>query len=131
MGDSLEQSPSPNTASYSELFESVEGFYISIGMSYDDFWRDDPRKTIAYRKAHALEADRKNAEAWRAGMYTLSAMQSVIANALAKKGSPPVTYLQEPLPLTQEEVAKRAERDALAAEQRVIKAFEKWAKEGG
>lgn len=105
--------------------------YISFGMTPDQYWNGNPKWAKEYREAHLLMQQRTNRDAWRDGQYTLSAFQTVIANALAKKGTNPIQYIKEPLPLTQKDVEDRKLRDEIERHQRIVEKMNKWAKEGG
>lgn len=67
-----------------------------------------------------LREQRENARAWRAGLYMVSALNATVMNAFRKKGSHPIEYLKEPLPLTENEAKEREIRDAKLREQRII-----------
>lgn len=73
-----------------------------------------------YREAELLRQKRVNVEAWRNGLYFVSALNATVGNMFRKKGTKPIEYLKEPLPLTDAEVEARRERDACLLEQRII-----------
>ena len=58
------------------------------------------------------------------GQYMMSAIQATVGNMFLKKGAPPVKYVTEPFPLTQEERDEREIRDAQEREQRLIERME-------
>ena len=89
--------------SFSKLFHDVEAYYISIGMTYDQFWYGDVWLAKVYRDAEELRERRANAEAWRNGFYMASALSSTVGNMFRKKGSKPIKYMDKPIPLTQKE----------------------------
>ena len=78
--------------SFSKLFHDVEAYYISIGMTYDQFWYGDVWLAKVYRDAEELRERRANAEAWRNGFYMASALSSTVGNMFRKKGSKPIKY---------------------------------------
>lgn len=88
--------------SFSKLFHDVEAYYISIGMTYDQFWHGDVWLAKVYRNAEELRERRANAEAWRNGFYMASALSSTVGNMFRKKGSKPIKYMDRPIPLTQD-----------------------------
>lgn len=107
----------------SKLFHDVEAYYISIGMTYDQFWRDDVWLAKVYRDAEELRARRANVEAWRNGFYTASALSSTVGNMFRKKGSSPIKYMDRPIPLTQKEHDEYEYQRALEAQERIKRAM--------
>lgn len=99
-------------------------------MSPKEFWSGPPRLARVYREAEVLRARRANAEAWRMGIYMTSALNATVGSMFRKKGSQPIPYLKEPLPLTEQEVKDREIRDAKAREQRIIDLMDRLASAG-
>lgn len=98
--------------SYTEVFESAFPFYLSIGMTYEQFWEGQPSLTVDYRKAHKIAQQRRNHEAWMQGYYIYNAIGAFaeILPAFPKKGAKIQPYLEEPFPLSEEEARERVER---------------------
>ena len=99
--------------SYGEIFAQLCPYYMSIGMSYDDFWNGDVSMVIAYRKANELRDKRRNYEFWLQGMYVYEALcdASPLFRFSMKKGTiKPEPYSKEPYPITAAEVREREER---------------------
>ena len=73
-------------------------YYLSIGMSADEFWRGDSTLVKAYQKAEELRKDRKNQELWWQGMYIYDALcaASPLFRAFGKKGAKAAPYAKEP-----------------------------------
>ena len=107
----------------SKLFHDVEAYYISIGMTYDQFWRDDVWLTKVYRDAGELRERRAHAGAWRNGFYMASALSSTVGNMFRKKGSSPIKYMDRPIPLTQKEQDEYEYQRALEAQERIKRAM--------
>lgn len=84
-------------------------FYLSIGMTYDQFWEQDCELVRAYRKAEELRQRRKNQELWLQGRYIYDALCAVspVLHAFAKNGTQPSPYLEKPYPSDKEESAAR------------------------
>lgn len=103
-----EQEPLP---SYTKQFEKVCGYYLSIGMSYEDFWDGEPDKARFYRDKHKRDLERKNQELWLQGIYIYEAILDAapVLNPLSKKKNP-IPYRTEPLPLTGIESKEQKER---------------------
>lgn len=101
--DGREGKPIPPKA-YTETFHAHFPYYLSIGMTYDQYWNGDPQLVKAYRRAAEISVERRNQEMWLQGMYIYDALccASPILRAFTKKGTKPVPYPKEPYPLTQE-----------------------------
>ncbi|MGN0558377.1 MAG: hypothetical protein ACI4IS_02885 [Acutalibacteraceae bacterium] len=84
-------------------------FYLSIGMTYEQYWDGDCCLTKYYRKAYELKRDRENERAWLQGMYVYEALCDVapIIRAFAKAGTKPLEYPEKPYAITQKEIKKR------------------------
>lgn len=91
---------------YSAKFDEVFPYYLSIGMTYDQFWNGDCTLVIPYRKADKLQKERKNQELWLQGLYIYEAILDVspVLHAFAKKGTKPKPYSSAPYPITNEEM---------------------------
>lgn len=117
--------------SYGEIFEQLCPYYMSIGMSYDEFWDGDVEAVKAYRKANELQDKRRNFEFWLQGMYFYEALcdASALFRFTMKKGTiKPEPYVKEPFPITEAEVREREEREARKKEERLKAEFTAFAK---
>lgn len=83
-----------------------------MGMSYEQFWFDDPGLVVAYRRADEIRRKRMNEELWLAGIYTMEALSSTVGNMFSK--SQKHQYPNEPKPITEADVAERKERERKA-----------------
>lgn len=88
-------------------------FYLSIGMTAEQYWDGDASLTRAYREAEALRAERRNQELWLQGMYIYEAVldASPILRSFAPAGTRPEPYPSEPYAITPAERKRRAERE--------------------
>ena len=112
--------------SYTEIFEQLCPYYMSIGMSYDDFWNGDVFMVKAYRTAYELREKRRNQELWLQGMYFYEALcdASPLFRFSMKKGIiKPEPYLKEPYPITAAEVREREAREAKQREEKIKAGF--------
>ena len=125
-GELLESSSSP---SYTEIFYEHFPFYLSIGMTYDQYWNDDCLLVKYYRKAHELGKQQRNQELWMQGLYIYEALCDVapILHAFAKPGTRPLPYSEKPYPLTKEEAVANKEAEEKAARAVAKAKFEAWA----
>ena len=113
MDDGEIENPSSEQRTFSEVFSEVFPWYMAIGMSYQEFWHDDPYLAVYYRKAHELKRDEENQKLWFNGLYTFIAISTALSNIhFDGKKHKVNNYLEEPLrirPKTEEELL--AERD--------------------
>ena len=103
---------------YTEKFYELFQYYLAIGMTYDQYWNDNPTLVKYYRKAAELRKEMKNEELWLQGMYIYEALCDVspILHAYAKKGTKPQPYSEKPYAITntqrEQEEEARARRVA-------------------
>lgn len=123
MGSELVNSPFPFEAgetdkicarsiSYTEQFYSHLPFYLSIGMTYEQYWNEDCCLVKYYREAFKLQRERDNEQMWLQGMYIYEALCDVspVLRAFAKKGTRPIEYSTEPYAITDEEIKRRRKK---------------------
>ena len=117
MGDSLEDKK-VEYVSLSEHFEKLCPIFMNFGMSYKEFWEDDP--TIAKQYLTAFEMKQKKEirnkewEIWKQGMYVYEALIDVspILHAFSKSKKP-LPYPEKPYGLMEDE----EEKDKITKEQ--------------
>lgn len=111
-GDSgLTEEPSNSPfKSYTEVFETAAPVYIGVyGMTYDQFWRDDPWIAKTMRDAWVARRKAENERDWLLGAYNYQALCTALSNAFRKKGTPAEKYLEKPFPIfppTKEEIER-------------------------
>lgn len=95
----------PFSNSYTSAFYDQFPYYLSIGMTPEQYWDGDPTLAKYYRKAEELRNHRRNQELWLQGMYIYDALCDVspIFHAFAKKGTKPRPYPDHPYSLTNRE----------------------------
>ena len=115
-GESEQKVRSP-FLTYTEQFYEVLPYYLSIGMTYEEFWDGDPHLAKYYRQADELRVERKNQELWLQGMYIYEALCDVapILQAMAKKGTKAQPYPEQPYAITE----KQRKRELVEKERRV------------
>lgn len=94
---------------YTERFYELFPFYLSIGMTTDEYWNQDCYLTQYYRKAFEMKQNRKNEELWLQGLYIYHALCDVspVLHAFAKDGATPLPYFDRPIPRTAKEAEER------------------------
>lgn len=128
MGDKLVTAPSPERIpTFTEIFDKCCGYYLSIGMSYTDYWDGDPEMVRFYRDKNKLDIERKNQELWLLGGYIYSALVDVspAVNALSKKHDP-LPYMGKPIeliPPTPEEEKRRRIEESKKATMQLVEAW--------
>ena len=78
------------------------------GMTYEQFWYDDPWIAKYYREAYIERRRAENVRDWLLGAYFYNAVGTAIGNAFRKKGARAEKYLEEPFPLYETEAEKEA-----------------------
>lgn len=97
---------------YTETFENLFPYYLSIGMTEEQYWDKDCTLVKSYRKADEMAMERQNLQSWLQGRYFYDALCSVapILHAFAKKGAKPQPYREEPYPITKQGAEQAREK---------------------
>lgn len=127
--------PTPSFA-YSEAFERVFPFYLTIGMTYDQFWRDDPELVKYYRDAFSLKQQLREQEIWLQGAYMAEAIGAVFSSKKNKVRYPqqPHGYLGKPKMSKKDRKIEEEKADARAKtsmEMWMVNINRKFEKKGG
>ena len=95
----------PISNSHTKAFYDFFPYYLSVGMSYEQYWDGDPALVKYYRKADELRRKRANEEMWLQGMYIYEALCDVspLLHAFAKRGTKPNPYSDHPYAITSKE----------------------------
>ena len=116
----------PFSNSYTDKFYDAFPFYLSIGMTPEQYWDGDSTLAKYYRKAHELQRKRRNEDLWLQGMYIYEALCDVspILQAFAKRGTKPHPYTDRPYSITsedrEEERKLKEQRDREKAKQYML-----------
>lgn len=96
---------------YNEIFERECSHYLSMGMSYHDYWDGDSAMTKFYRDKYKHDVEHENFNNWMQGAYFYEALckASPLFNALAKNHEP-IPYRSEPIPITTSAVKHEKEQ---------------------
>lgn len=122
-----EQGLDSPSITFEQYADDLCSYYMAIGVPEKEYWYGDYTHLKYYVKAHELKNEQKNEEMWLQGLYIHKAVEVVLQNAFAKKGSTPERYLDKPIritPLTAEEKEKNAE----AERQKIIANLTAWGK---
>lgn len=103
---------------YTELFNKHFPYYLSIGMTEEQYWDKDCLLVKYYREAEDLKNEKINQQVWLQGMYFYDALSRVspILHAYAKKGTKAQPYVEQPYP-----ISKRSAQEAKEKEEKVKK----------
>lgn len=96
------RSPCP----YTDIFNDKFPYYLSIGMTEEQYWDRDSCLVKYYRQAEELRRERVNQELWLQGMYFYDALARVspILHAFAKKGTKAQPYVEEAYPINKKKM---------------------------
>ena len=76
-GDDLSESEPSEPKILAEIFRLAFPYYLAMGMTYDEYWRDDPTLVRDYRKAWEIRKKNDEFDRWRRGMYFYDALLRV------------------------------------------------------
>lgn len=98
--------------SYKEIFEEQAPYFLSIGMTADEYWNKDPDLTRQYMKAYELRVEHENFNAYLQGLYNYKAIVcSAPAFDVFAHTRKPIPYDDEPIPITKKMAEEKAERE--------------------
>lgn len=109
-GDGGTGRPSP-LLRYGDKFEELCGYYMSLGMTYHEYWDGDAAMVKYFREADDLKRERRNSEMWLQAAYFYEALldASPVFNPLSKKNKP-FPFRSEPIPITTSGSKQQEER---------------------
>jgi hypothetical protein len=109
-GDDLTDSEPSEPQTLAEIFTGVFPYYLSMGMTYDEFWHGAPSLVRAYRKAYDMKRHERNYELWMQGRYIFEALRCApLLVGFPEKGYKPSSdgYPDKPYPLTEKEAREQ------------------------
>ena len=91
---------------YTDVFIKRFPYYLSIGMTEEQYWDKDCLLTKYYREAEEIRTEKANQMAWLQGMYIYDALARIspILRAFTKKGTKAQPYPGEPYPIGRKSV---------------------------
>ena len=119
-----------------KIFEDNCPFFIAMGMSYQQYWEEDPTIAKYYLKAYKIEEERTEWMLWKLGVYGYEALCDVspVLHAFAKKGTKPLPFADKPLFIdnsvmeTAKEKQEKEEKEAKNERLKAEVAFDVWAR---
>ena len=102
---------STSSFTYTEKFYELFPYYLSIGMTPEQYWDGDCTLVKYYRKAEELRNEKLNQELWLQGMYIYEALCDVapVLRAFVAKGTKPAPYSSKPYPLNDKQTKRDEE----------------------
>ena len=99
----------------SKIFDRECPYYMSYGMSYDDYWYGDCFKAKFYREQYVLRLEKEDRDMLIQGMYIYEALCDVspILHAFSKKGTKPLPYRTKTY---SEEIKEKQEKERIENE---------------
>jgi len=111
-----------------DIFDKAIPYYLSIGMSIDEFWHGDCENARYYREADKIKRHRKNEEMWLQGAYIYNAIGSLAPILrFSMKPQPPLPYMDKPLDLEPKEDSVPVEDKEKSAYEHGIASMRAWA----
>ena len=96
----LNETPTTQEKSYTEIFEESFPFYLAIGMSSAEYWSGDPSLVRYFRKAYKIKQEELNNNAWLQGLYIYDAVSTAVYNVMRGKNSKAREYAKQPYDFT-------------------------------
>lgn len=120
----LDKAADSSPSTLEKQFNSVFPYYLSIGMTPEQFWDGDVDLVKAYRKAYEYKKQEWNVQAYLNGLYTYEAIlrASPVLHAFAKRGTKPIPYREAPVELatTKEQVKQIEARKGLELQNKLM-----------
>ena len=98
MGSELLEDREPTEdKTQTEMFEEAFPYYLSLGMTYEQFFYEDPWLAFFYREASKKRIEHENFIAWLQGSYVYEGLLVSLARVLGGKND--VNYTDKPYEL--------------------------------
>lgn len=91
------EKPNVESVSYTEAFKKACPIFMFYGLTYDEFWHDDPFKAKFQLEKYRLDLKHKDELMWEQGMYIYEAILqcSPILHPFSKATNP-LPYTEKP-----------------------------------
>jgi hypothetical protein len=118
---------SPIKSNFRELFDEWFPYYLSIGMTPEQYWDGDPWLCKAYRRKAEFDKERLNEQLWLQGMYIYEALADVaqLFNGMVTKPKL-LPYPTEPYPLSGTASEERKRREYERKKEAVQNKLQAW-----
>lgn len=127
----LKEKDTPNKT-YTEIFEELCPLFLSMGMTYQEYWDGNNELPSLYLKKFKIEQERANEQAWLMGLYIYDTICNLapIFRPFSKKANIK-PYRKEPFSTKAKDGVEIEITDEKKIEQERLKAyvhFKEWAK---
>lgn len=101
----------PSLTPYTDIFNKNFPYYLSLGMTEEDYWDKDCLLVKYFREVEKINLERKNKYAWLQGMYIYDALLRVSPafKEFSKKRQSPLPYPDNAYDLWEEDVSRNKE----------------------
>jgi hypothetical protein len=89
-------------------------YALSIGMTYDQYWKCSPYLYLDYKEADEIRTMRENHMMWLQGIYNMNAFRVIMdkfSNGLSGQNHPVEPYYEYPIPITEREKEEEHRRN--------------------
>lgn len=93
---------------------------MKIGVPYETFWNLSPYEFEIMFEGYVEQQKRENYMNWVNGIYTLSALTNALSGIFGKKGSKPVEYMKEPVPIFKEKPKELTEEEKKKEQEKIL-----------
>lgn len=121
-----EGNPAPTNLTYKQIFDKVLPYYLSIGMTADEFWHGDVHLAKAYREAYKLRRKDENFNLWLQGRYIYEALccASPLFRSFGKGTIKAHDYADKPYDLYEEDRKKTEETKERVHQQKMLQGMQ-------
>ena len=111
VGDSLDNVPD----TCREIFDNAFPNYLAMGMTYNEFYREDHTLAISYRRAYEKKRKKENEDMWLQGCYVYEAIARLSPLLIPFNSHPKAEpYLKEPFPMFEKDGDEDAKSKAVS-----------------
>lgn len=122
-------------STFTEYAEKLCPIYMSMGVSYNEFWHGDYSQLKYYWEKEELIAEKRNGDMWVLGNYVYDAICAVapILVANPRNGAKIIPYHKKPYPMIKDEIKtpKQEQNEMLAKFQNISLRWNSNFKKGG
>ena len=104
---------------WDEIIDNMLKLALRIGVSKEEFENITPHEFELMIEAYKEQQKHANYMMWVNGIYTMSALQASVGNMFKKKGTDPIKYFEEPLPIF-EERKELTEEEKISEEKKLL-----------
>lgn len=122
-----EGDPTPTKLTYNEIFYKFLPYYMSYGMTPEEYWHGEVELATAYREAYKLKRKEANLNAWLQGRYIYDALlcaSPLLRTNLSKGKIKAHDYLERPYDIDEEDRKRTEEAKEKKHQQKLFKGMQ-------